>query len=256
MSSPIQPLRSFQAKVIWAHQHMDALRLAIGRFGSSNPCVIVHDFERKRLKHTWRVSGKPDTPPQELSLRLGDVLYNLRGVLDHLAWDLVLANKRKPHDRTGFPICEKPESFASNGVQKAIAGMAKSVRTKIEELQPYNGSGTHCPNYHLGLLNSLGNVEKHRHFNLIAASVDLAAFSVDDSLLGHSFIHEGPVEDGTILAVAEGKMDVKFIAAFGVAFGQGGKAPGELVSELILRIELAVQNVLFELAHFVCNLDD
>jgi hypothetical protein len=245
-----QPRRSFQAKVIWAHQHMNAFRLAISRFGLSNPCVVVHDFDPKGSKHTWRVSGKPDTPPQELSLRLGDVFYNLRGVLDHLAWELVIANGATPSRKTAFPICECPNDFVSKGVQRRMDGMSTPMRTRIEELQPYNGVSTHCPNYHLGLLDSLGNVEKHRHFNLIAASVDLAAFSVDDSLLGHSFIHEGPVEDGTILAVAEGPMDVKFIAAFGVAFGQGGIAPGELVSELILRIELAVQNVIFELAHF------
>jgi hypothetical protein len=251
MSSPIQPLRSFQAKVIWAHQHMDALRLAISKFGSSKPCVIVHDFERKGLKHTWRVSGKPDTPPQELSLRLGDTLNNLRAVLDHLAWDLVLVNKGKPHDRTGFPICKKPESFASDGVQKTIAGMSESVRTKIEELQPYNAGDTMDTQHFLGLLNTLGNIEKHRHFNLIAASVDLAVFNVDDALLAKSFIHQGPVEDGTILATAEGKVHVKFLTAFGIAFGQGGVAAGEIVDEVLIRIELAVQDVLYDLAHFV-----
>jgi hypothetical protein len=229
---------------------MDALRLAISRFGLSNPCVVVHDFDPKGSKHTWRVSGKPDMPPQELSLRLGDVLCNFRGALDYLAWELVIANSATPSRKTAFPICACPDDFASKGVQRRMAGLSTPMRTRIEELQPYNGAGTNCPNYHLGLLDSLGNVEKHRHFNLIAASVDLAAFSVDDSLLGHTFIHEGPVEDGTILAVAEGKMDVKFIAAFGVAFGQGGIAPGELVSELILRIELAVENVFRELAWY------
>jgi hypothetical protein len=64
-----------------------------------------------------------------------------------------------------------------------MAGMSDEMRAKIESLQPYNGMGRHCTNYLLGLLNRLGNIEKHRHFNLIAASVDLAAFSLADSYL-------------------------------------------------------------------------
>jgi hypothetical protein len=247
----VKALRSFQAKVIWAHQHLEALRDAIGDFGRSKPCVVVHDFDPKSVKHTWHVSGKPDTPPQQLSLRLGDTLNNLRAVLDHLAWDLVLANGKSPRKSTGFPICETPESFASDGVQKMIAAMADPVQAKIEELQPYKTINSHDTNHALGLLNRLGNIEKHRHFNFIAASVDLAAFNVDEGLLTSSYIHQGPIEDGTVLAVAEGQMNVNFLTAFGIAFGQGGIADGEIVDELMIRIELAVQDVLYDLAGFV-----
>jgi hypothetical protein len=63
----VKPPRSFQAKLLWAHRHMDALRKDILTFGLSKPCVIVHDFQREGLKHTWCVSGNPDTPPQQLS---------------------------------------------------------------------------------------------------------------------------------------------------------------------------------------------
>jgi hypothetical protein len=216
----------------------------------SEPCVIVHDFQPKTLKHTWRVSGKPSTPSQRFSLRLGDTLNNLRAVLDHLAWDLVLANGKTPNRRTGFPLCGKPESFADKVIQRMIADMSDVVQARIESLQPYNAIYAHEPNYALRFLDSLGNIEKHRYFNFIAASVDLAAFNIDEGMLASSRIHKGPVEDGTILAVAEGQVDVKFLAAFGIAFGQGGVAAGEVVDELIIRIELAVQNVLFELARF------
>jgi hypothetical protein len=85
---------------------------------------------------------------------------------------------------------------------------------------------------------------------LITASLDLAAFSIDESHLSESFIYKGAIENGTILAVAQGQMDVKFIPSFGVAFGQGGEAAGELVDVLMLRIELAVEDVLTELAWF------
>lgn len=229
---------------------MVALREAIFRFGSSKPCIIVHDFDRKRLQHTWRVEGKVDTPPQEISLRLGDTLDNWRGVLDHLAWELVIANNEAPSRFTAFPICS---DFDTESVQRNVTGMDALVVAKIKDLQPHKGANRHSTNHLLGLLNRLGNVEKHRHFNLIAVSVDRAAFSVEEASLSEAFIHEGPIEDGTILAVAKGQVDVNFIPAFGVAFGKGGYAPGENVDELVLRIELAVQDVLFELAWFALS---
>jgi hypothetical protein len=247
----VKPLRSFQAKLLWAHQHMDALRKDILTFGLSNPCTVVHDFEHGELKHTWRICGKVDMPPQQLSLRLGDTLNNWRCALDHLAWELVCSNGKVPKSFTAFPICRDPAEFASDRVQRQMTGMTDLMRAKIEELQPYNGVSAHSTNYRLGLLNRLGNVEKHRHFNLIAVSVDLATFSVDESYLNDSFIHYGPVEDGTILAVAKGQRDVNFIAAFGVAFGQGGEATGELLNDLVLRIELSVQEAVGELAYLV-----
>jgi hypothetical protein len=46
-------------------------------------------------------------------------------------------------------------------------------------------------------------------------------------------------------------MDVNFIAAFGIAFGQGGEAAGENVDELVLRIEYAVSDALGEVAIFL-----
>ena len=243
-------LRSFQSKKIWAHYQMEALRKEITSFGAANSCVVIHDFESKGLKHTWRVQGNPAIPPASISLRLGDTLFNFRGVLDHLAQDLVIANHRTPTRRTAFPIVTHSSDWKASWVTDQLAGMDDGIRARIDMLQPYRTQRSESTNYFLGLLNSLGNVEKHRHFNLIAACVDLAAFSVDSSELTSCFIYNGPVEDGTILAAAHGQMDVDFLPAFGVAFGQSGEAPGKLVDKVILRIELAVEEAVGELAWF------
>jgi len=101
-------------------------------------------------------------------------------------------------------------------------------------------------------MNGLGNVEKHRHFNFIAASVDGAKFYFANGggTLTDSFIHNGPIENGTVLAFTRGPVDVEFAKVFGIAFGKGGKAAGILLHELIFRIDLAVQEVIEELAWF------
>jgi hypothetical protein len=242
---------SFQAKRVWAHKRMNALRKDIIMFGASKPCVIVHDFDDKRLKHVWRVNGEVNLPPQSISLRLGEVLYNFRGALDHLACALVSPGHST--EFTAFPLCDGDNGekrFNSDYVQRQLAGIEGPLVAIIKKLQPYNRTGSHSTNHLLGLLNSLGNIEKHREFNLIAASVDLATFSIDESLLTKCSVYQGPIKNGTILAVAEGQVDVDFKASFGVAFGQGRKAAGELVDVIILRIEDAVEDVMRELAGF------
>jgi hypothetical protein len=243
-------LRSFQAKLIWAHNHMDALQREIRRFGDSEPCVVVHDFNRKSTKHTWRVKGNVKLPPPEISLRLGDTLYNYRGVLDHLARDIVIASKAAPTGKTAFPLCAEPGDWNSDRVIDQLKGMDPTIQARIEQLQPYNGGYANSTQRILGLMNGLGNVEKHRHFNLIAASVDGAKFYNGGGIPTDSFIHNGPIENGTVLASAHGPVDVEFAKVFGVAFGKGGKAAGKLLHELIFRIDLAVQEVIEELAWF------
>ena len=41
--------------------------------------------------------------PVDLSLVIGDAVHNLRSALDHLAWQLVLANGQTPTTQTAYP---------------------------------------------------------------------------------------------------------------------------------------------------------
>src|SRR3989304_852361 len=106
-------LSSHQTKLIWARQHMDALRAEIAAFRETKPCVIAHDLDVKAGEHSWRVDGAPADPPPVIALRLGDALYNFRSVLDHMAWNLVLASDAMPSPFTAFPIYDAPAGFRS-----------------------------------------------------------------------------------------------------------------------------------------------
>ena len=236
---------SFQAKLLWARQHLDGLRQDIFAFHQQEPCAVVHGFDRETGKHIWRVDGPPKLPQKSISLRLGDLLYNWRGALDHLAWSLVLANGNSPTERTCFPIVNSANDWNSTRVQRQVAGMHPQAIKEIEEFQPYNSECPYSTNELLGLLNRLGNVEKHRHFNLTVASIGrLCALSVEDHCLTEKFIHQGPVEDGTVVASCISALNISFIAMFEPAFGQGGIAAGEGVDELMLKIGLAVEETM------------
>jgi hypothetical protein len=74
-------------------------------------------------------------------------------------------------------------------------------------------------------------------------------------LVSDWFIHNGPVENGTIVASARVKVKVKvkvnFYPMFGIAFGEGGDASGESMDKFILNTEQAVESVFGELTRFI-----
>jgi hypothetical protein len=81
---------------------------------------------------------------------------NLKGALDHLAWELVIANKSQPSKQTYFPISETEAKFRSD-VPNKMKGMSAPAIGAIEALRPFGGG-----NESLWRLHALNNIDKHR----------------------------------------------------------------------------------------------
>ena len=62
------------------------------------------------LHFWWRVRDRTADEEEQIAafgLIYGDILSNLRGALDYLAWQLVLAAGEQPTDRTSFPCVNR-----------------------------------------------------------------------------------------------------------------------------------------------------
>lgn len=70
--------------------------------------------------------------PLTFSAIIGDVLYDLRSALDHLAWQLVIANGGTPNRDTAFPIYSSP---AGREFRVKTAGMDPAACAFIEGRQ-------------------------------------------------------------------------------------------------------------------------
>jgi hypothetical protein len=112
--------------------------------------------------------------PTEIAILAGEMLYQMRSALDHLAFELV---KRNPKIaiidpkweknaqfplRTSIPNCQP--ALAKEKLSNDLPGVSDKALTFIESLQPYN-RGT--ANTWLGFLCELSNIDKHRHLNVI-----------------------------------------------------------------------------------------
>ena len=106
----------------------------------------------------WVFRGETPIVPIEYSIRLGEIVYNLRSALDQLVWQLVHANYKIPHHRNEFPIYDDETRF-SEAVKSKLKGVSQEALDKIREMQPFRENDKWDA---LKTLHSLCNIDKHR----------------------------------------------------------------------------------------------
>lgn len=118
--------------------------------------------------------------PLRLSVLLGELLHNLRSGLDHVAWQLVLANGGTPNKKTSFPVLVKRK----NAPLQIVGGISTQAAALAGDLQPYNNASGAPEEDPLHVLSTLNNIDKHREFNI-------AVLNVTDILEAHLLTEDG-----------------------------------------------------------------
>ena len=154
------------------------------------------------------IVDEPPALPGNWPVTTGEVLYNLRSALDHAAFELSvigLGRDLEPKEAEGsqFPLTDAYGKFASR-VPRQLPGLSDAHVALIERVQPYpERDREYTPSqfdevaYWLGLLNRLGNVEKHRHPHLVVRSVDGPSWQAD---YPEPKLIYGPIEQGRVIA--------------------------------------------------------
>lgn len=99
----------------------------------------------------------------------GDAVHNLRSTLDHLVWQLRIANEGDPPDplpsdwrNLQFPICDSLSNFTDESNRRLCGLGAQSVQY-IQDHQPFMTPDPADPTKDsLVVLRTLSNVDKHR----------------------------------------------------------------------------------------------
>jgi hypothetical protein len=102
----------------------------------------------------------PEPSPLHLGVIVGDFLHNLRCVLDHLVWQLVVLNGQEPSDHNQFPIFDTPDAYKKKA-GRYLRGIAADHRALVETFQPYH-LGDDAASHYLAVLRDLSNIDKHR----------------------------------------------------------------------------------------------
>ncbi len=207
-------LEGIKLKLDRAAEHLEELHREVEAYLDGRPYEVVR--EPREGGNPLLVCKVNQLPPLRLSVLLGDFLHNLRSSLDHLAWQLVLANGGTTDTGTSFPVFEKRRDFkkfkknreTTTGVVGEVADEAADL---IEGLQPYNNAAGPPREHPLWILSKLNNIDKHRQFNIAVLNTsevvqaDLLTADGTGIYMTLQFLNEvgknKPIEDGASVGV-------------------------------------------------------
>ena len=122
----------FNGPRIKLNSYQEILRVA----AKLNVRYLPRSCDRKLVTKSGYSEEKTPIVPIEYSIRLGEIVYNLRSSLDQLIWQLVHANYKKPSHRNEFPMFDDESRF--NKAEKTkLAGVSLRALARIKELQPF-----------------------------------------------------------------------------------------------------------------------
>lgn len=167
MSPP--SLRYPRLKVERAKEHLDELDDKLKEFIKTNPVKyrVTEDIPNGLYMMAFRI---PIIDPR-LAVVAGDVAYNLRASLDHIAWQLALMNREQPYDRTAFPLIAKDGSDALRTFRSFTQDIPGDAAEVIKRFQPYR-RGDQYQDDLLWKLDRLCNIDKHRIIPAHGIAVD------------------------------------------------------------------------------------
>lgn len=165
-------LEGSRLKVKRAEHHILDLKEGIEAFLQSDPYEIVIKDNPEADRREHRVI-RADSPAVDLSLFVGDAVHSLRSALDHLVWQLVIANGGEPNDlKTEFPVW-RSESHFKSGRPGNAKGISKDALDVLYALKPYKGG-----NDALWRLHRLDIIDKHRLLLTVAAAAMTVVFDM------------------------------------------------------------------------------
>jgi hypothetical protein len=208
-------LEGVDLKLNRANDHLEALGESIAAFlRDPDTYSTVADFDEQR-RPILRV-GDARQPPPDWGVRIGECAYNFHSALDHLAFQLAVANTRgrlpkKIADTSAFPIFDSGPRFrATNKTGQPttvsggfkIRGASSNAQAIIERLQPYHRSKNPGARA-LRQLYELSNIDKHRLLHVTYSSLEGSRFDLSWStpmtIHGYDFF-PGPLKAGAVIA--------------------------------------------------------
>lgn len=155
-------------KIERAKIHLDALDQAIKVWQTSQAEAFSSYDDVERGEYVVEI--RPPDTDVSYALLAGDFISCLRASLDHLVWQIA-AMRGTPNKRICFPIYGENIMETQISITKATFGIPDEAAAVIRSFQPYNAGNAYKLHY-LWILNTLWNIDKHRHIPLHSAVTD------------------------------------------------------------------------------------
>lgn len=233
------------AKFARAEKQCEALSSDLLSLSDLKSYGITKDIENATGYQIYRFDSVPPIP-EDLGLRIGEMLYNFRCSLDHIIWELVSSSGNIPTYRNEFPIFNDILKYNSEKRSK-LKGIPNAHIPLIDSLQPCNPSGDIFFTQYLWYLHQLCNADKHRYLLLTRRAFRKnMRISFTTNRVPKMWFFNVPIENGAVFLRLEPNMDVDVNPTIDVLFSN---APSDIrtdlpVGSIIELIHGSVYNVL------------
>ncbi len=226
----VYALDGCREKIGRAREHVRNLDAEITEFIESAPPTITVITKSDPATGGVRQSIVIDGPkiPLRLSVIAGEVVHQLRSSLDHLIWQLVVANgSHEPSRLLEFPVVRDSTNYASAAGQK-LKGVRADAAELIESLQPYRPyeEGASIQDHPLLILHDLNIIDKHRF--IIATGGELNFYESKDLLTWHPHQLDRQVVHRLGRTPTQ-PPDMSYRVSFDIVFQKFGSREGETV---------------------------
>jgi hypothetical protein len=151
-------LRHAELKAGRALEHLGDLKSELQAYYDANPCPVTLYKKPEIGRRFLRVELKDLS--DRTYLLVGDFAHNLRSVLDHIVYSLVVEAGEVPDSKVQWPVLMTTNQETFGRQTKGVPAAAAAI---IEGLQPYHaGPGEAFKQHPLWQLHKLDIVDKHR----------------------------------------------------------------------------------------------
>lgn len=145
-----------------AKEHLDSLKVLVAALEDTGGKRITTYDDTENGLYVIRIQHLAEDESFKIILTIGDFICALRASLDHLAWQLALLTTTKPSRELMFPIFEKSTVDTQMRLAKVTFGIPDAAIAFMKSMQPYH-AGDDYKSAHLWRLNTIWNIDKHRH---------------------------------------------------------------------------------------------
>ncbi len=200
----VTDLTGVNLKLERAKRHLAHLEKAINARVNKDIYRFELNPDPQSGKHILTAHDVPEVDPQ-WGLEIGEILFNLRSALNHLAWQLVILDAGTPGEQTQFPVRATP--FNKKGVltptQLTPEINSPQILEALDKVQPYYGHDfTPAPNHQSPLwqLHKLNNIDKHRLLLVVLVALDVGQMWWGGPPAPDFGVYPGPVTEGAPVA--------------------------------------------------------
>jgi hypothetical protein len=178
--------------------HFEAFRVTWDEHLSTRPHEVhieVDDLGCGRIVFT-----RHREPPAELSLILGEFLYELRAALDNALYAVAIIDSGQdpPPNASAleWPICADEQSWERHRRHR-LNGLSTELQDALHAIQPFQAEHTswNC----LRILNDMARTDRHRAVHFVTSFASNGRIKHDRNLVRDVEVFPGPVApDGTL----------------------------------------------------------